>query len=45
MEKKEIIEMIEFLFENKEERMNYPKEHNSKLNIILNELEGQLRLI
>lgn len=44
MEKKEIIEMIEFLFENKEECMSHSKEHNSKLNIILNELEGQLRL-
>lgn len=44
MEIKEIIECIQFLYEEIEEGTQYPKEHNSKLNIILDQLNNQLRL-
>lgn len=44
MEKIDIIETIQLLYEELEEGTNYPKEHNSKLNMILQELNNQLRL-
>lgn len=44
MEKIDIIECIQFLFEELEEGTQCPKEHNSKLNMILEELNNQLRL-
>lgn len=44
MERKDILETIQLLFEEIEEKTKYPKEHNSKLNIILEELNNQLRL-
>lgn len=44
MERKDILETIEILYEELEEGTNYPKEHNSKLNMILEDLNNILRL-
>lgn len=44
MNRKEILEMINQLYEEMEEGVKYPKEYTSKLNIILNELKANLEL-
>lgn len=44
MDKKDILETIQLLYDELEDGAKYPKEHNSKLNMILEELNNQLRL-